>query len=383
MSEESFDALGDVLHSAGPAQALDFLIEHFRAAKKYPNLFEARMMRSRLELGLPLIQTDGDPDIPAGARAAYEQALLEAAREAGGLFLEDGNIPRAWPYLRAAGDFDRVAHAMDRLEAGEDVDAVIGIALQEGVHPVRGLELILGKYGMCRALTAFGMYSGEKDRERCIGFLARSLHEELRERIGNGIEREEGARPETQSIPALIAGRDWLFGEYSAYVDTSHLMTLLQYCPEVADTGTLQVFHEFCEYGKRLSSNFQMAGPPPFENLFVDVDHYVLALTGGDAERHLDHFRQKARESAPDHVHSQALVKLLVSRRSYQEALDVALEHFPAARAAELACPTAVQLCRLAGRFDVLMQLAREQGDELNYVAAGLELDRRRRAGSG
>lgn len=109
----------------------------------------------------------------------------------------------------------------------------------------------------------------------------------------------------------------------------------------------------------------------------------MLALIGGETERHLDHFRRKARESASDHVHSQALVKLLVSRRSYQEALDVALEHFPAARAAELACPTAIQLCQLAGRFDVLMQLAREQGDELNYVAAGLELDQRRRAGSG
>jgi hypothetical protein len=381
MSEETFDTLRDVLLSAEPARGLDFLIEQFRRLKKYPQRFEACMIRTRLGLGLPLIQTHGASEIPAAARAAYEQAFLEAARETGELFLADGNIPRAWPYLRATGDLARVAQAMEEFAVGEDVDAVIGIALQEGVNPARGLELILQKYGMCRALSAFGMYGAEKDRERCISFLARSLHEELRERITIAIQQEEGAKPEATSIPVLIAGRDWLFGEYSAYVDTSHLMSLLQYCLEVTDTGTLKLFHEFCEYGKRLSSNFQMAGQPPFEDLYIDVDHYTLALAGVEVESHLDHFRRKVREETVGNVHAQVLVKLLAMRGSHQEALEVALEHFPAASSSELTCPSAIQLCQLANRFDLMMQLAREQGDELSYVAAGLELDRKTKAG--
>ena len=383
MPQETFDTLEKLLCSEEPARSLDFLIEQFRNAKKYPHCFEARMMRARLELGLPLIQTEGSPELPAEVRAAYEQALLEAARETGSLFLADGNIPGAWPYLRATGDSARVAEATERVGVGEDADAVIQIALQEGVNPARGLELVFQKYGMCRALTAFGMYGAKKDRERCIDFLARSLHDELKERIVGAIEQQEGARPEAGTIPALIAGRDWLFGEYSAYVDTSHLVSLLQYAPEVTANRTLELFHEFCEYGKRLSPNFRIAGNPPFEDFYIDIDHYVLALAGAEVESHLDHFRRKSREANPEtvgQVHAQALVQLLLASGCYEEALQVALQHFPAARASELSCPTAIQICQLAGRFDLLMQLTRDQGDELNYVAAGLELGRKAKA---
>src|SRR5580704_7743984 len=85
MSEESFDTLRNLLSSAGPAQALDVLIEQYRKAKQYPDWFEARMMRSRLALGLPLIQAPATSEIPAEARAAYEQDMVEAARETGDL----------------------------------------------------------------------------------------------------------------------------------------------------------------------------------------------------------------------------------------------------------------------------------------------------------
>jgi hypothetical protein len=380
MPQETFDELGKLLDSEAPARSVDFLIEWFRGAKKYPHCFEARMMRARLELGLPLIQMESAPELPAEARAAYEQALLQAARETGELFLADGNIPGAWPYLRATGDSARVADAIERVGIGEDADAVIQIALQEGVNPARGLELVFQKYGICRALTAFGMYGGKKDRERSLHFLARSLYDELKERIALAIEQEEGAAPEATNILALMAGRDWLFGEYSAYVDTSHLVSLLQYAPEVTGSRTLELFHEFCEYGKRLSPNFRVAGNPPFEDFYIDTDHYVLASAGADAECHLDHFRRKLREANPGavgQVHAQALVTLLLKRGCNEEALQVALEHFPAARSSELSCPTAIQICQLAGRFDLLMRLAREQGDELNYVAAGLELGRK------
>ncbi len=93
MSEESFDTLRNLLHSVGSAQALDVLIEKFRKAKQYPDWFEARMMRSRLALSLPLIQAPGTSEIPVEARAAYEQAMVEAARHTAYLFLADGNIP--------------------------------------------------------------------------------------------------------------------------------------------------------------------------------------------------------------------------------------------------------------------------------------------------
>ena len=45
-------------------------------------------MRKRFDLGLPLIQTD------SLTREDYQQAVVDAAREAGRLFLAAGNIER-------------------------------------------------------------------------------------------------------------------------------------------------------------------------------------------------------------------------------------------------------------------------------------------------
>ena len=63
----------------------------------------------------------------------------------------------------------------------------------------------------------------------------------------------------------------------------------------------------------------------------------------------------------------------MVRLARYDEALEVALAHFPHARSADLACPAATELCQLAGRFDRLKELAREREDWLSYAAASLE----------
>lgn len=380
MSDDIFETLEGILDSGDPDRALDFLIERFRIANRYSGCFDAATMRARLRLGLPLFEFQSNSDIPPEARAAYQEAVVDAARETGELFLAGGDIPSAWRYLSATGDSVRVAQAMERLDIRENVDAVIEIAIQQEVHPVRGLELILQHYGMCQALTAFGLYAGQKDRQECIRLLSRNLHQDLVKQIGGVIERKEGARPESKSVVELIAGRDWLFGEYSSYTDTSHLISLLQYCPEVNDIPTLTLFHEFCEYGKRLSSTFQLTGQPPFDDIYIDVDHYVLALANIHTDTHLEHFRRKATEADPERVGTiywQTLVRLLAALGRHQAALEIALQYFPSARGSGLMCLSAVQLCRLANRLDLLMQLTRRQGDELTYLAAALELKRK------
>jgi hypothetical protein len=377
MLDGGLERLQDVVRAEGPARALDLAIEQFRNDKNYTRWFEACMVRTRLELGLPLMDADAALEMPPDVRAVYDKALEQAARETGELFLAAGDLPNAWVYLRAIGDSDRMAQALESADPGEDPDAAAAIALQEGVHPVRGLELILNRYGICRALSAFGMYNGEKDREKCVGFLARNIHSEIVQRIGIAVERAEGAKPESDRIPELIAGRGWLFGEFNTYVDTSHLVSILHFAPEIRDPAILELCHEFCEYGKHLHSNFQIAGRPPFEDFFRDVDHYVLASAGLDVEPHLEHFREKSVAEETGTLHAQALVRLLLKLDRMEEALDAALKYFPAAPEMELACPTAMQLCRLAGRYDRLMELALEQQDWLTYVAARLEMNRR------
>ena len=107
---------------------------------------------------------------------------------------------------------------------------------------------------------------------------------------------------------------------------------------------------------------------------------------GIDVESHVAHFRRKVAEAEPERVVSlaaQALVGLLARLARYDEALEVALAHFPNAGSADLACPAAPELCRLAGRFDRLKELARERGDWLSYAAATLDARALRVAGEG
>ena len=374
MLEPAFEALGPLLESGDPASSLDYLIRHFREAKDYHLLFEARLMKKRVELGLPLIQAPNLGALPPGIQTKYQQFLVEAAQETGELLLASGDIPKAWPYLRATGDTKRVAAAIERVEPGENIEAIIEIAFMQGVHPAKGLELVIEKFGICRALTYFGGNGGEKDREQCIATLARSIYSELVSSLDNAIEEREGHKTGLTSITDLIEGREWLFGEYSSYIDPSHVVSVLQYSPEVTNPETLRQFHDLCEYGKRLSANFQFPGRPPFENPFVDYGHFVQALLGVDVDEHIAHFRKKVIETeTAGNWPAQILINLLVRVDRYRDALEVSLEYLPGAHASEIACPTAQQLCELAGDFERLAELARERGDVLTYVAAHLE----------
>jgi hypothetical protein len=376
MPEDVFGTFDRLLESENPSASFDLLLARFRAAKDYRSVFEARLMKKRLELGLPVFLTDDLSALPSELREAYGQEVTEAARDVGELFLSDGEIAQAWPYLKATGDSARVADAIERVTPGDDLNRIIEIAFEEGVHPAKGLELIAAKYGICRALSAFEISAVRKDREKCIAVLARNLHAELVERLGDAIEQEEGSRPASTSIAQLISGREWLFGEYRTYLDSSHLASLLQHCPEVTDDGLLRIFHELCEYGKRVSPEVRVQCQPPFEDGCIDFEHYVEALLGIDVESHLAHFRRKVTEAAPERVMSlaaQVLVGLLARLARYDEALEVALTHFPNVGSADLTCPAAPELCRLARRFDRLKELARERGDWLSYAAATLE----------
>jgi hypothetical protein len=170
-----------------------------------------------------------------------------------------------------------------------------------------------------------------------------------------------------------MAGRDWLFGEWDYYVDTSHLISVLPYCVEVTDHAVLTVFHELCEYGKRLSPRFHSAGNPPFENQYEAYDHYIQALRGNDVDEHLAYFRRQARECDAETVGDapgRTLVKLLVALDRPAEALDVLLRDVFEDAPYGIPVPSALQLCYRARDFARMTELARDRGDLLSYAAA-------------
>jgi hypothetical protein len=358
--EHMFDLIEQAIRDGGPEAGLSLLAQKLEEEKNYPLLFEARMMQKRHALGLPLVQIGSIVDVPEDKRAAYEKAFTESAREIGSLFLADGQIPRAWPYFRAIGDNALVAAAIEKLDGHEELDRIIEIALEERVNPRKGFALMLAHYGICRAITYFEQYPEPKTREDCIALLVRTLHHELVENLQRTIAQREESAPDTKNIPSLIAGRDWLFGDMDYYADTSHVIAVIRFALDLHDPEALRLALEICHYGEHLSPQFKYRVDPPFEDVYRDHALYLEALLGENEDAAIDHFG-----TVP-----QVLVALLVRLKRYREAIQFSLEHLGDVPPEQLACPSVLQLCELAGDYDLLGRLARERGDLLSFVAA-------------
>jgi len=369
VKSDLFPPLESFLDRDDPIAGFDFLIDHLLNAGEYELVFEARLMKQRFQLGLPLVQTES---ITA---EDYQRAVTEAARETGRLFLAAGKIERAWPYFRAINEPAPVADAIASIQPHDASDALIAIAFEEGVHPSKGLEFILVRHGICRAITSFGMQAINKDREQCIAMLARNLHTEIVSRMSQVIEDREGSLPGSANLIDIMKGRDWLFGEWDYYVDTSHLASIVPHCLEITDPTGLEIFHQLCEYGGRLAPQFQPRGTAPFEDQFVAYGHYVQALLGNDVEQHVDYFRKQVATCDPEKsgdAPARELVRLLVTLRRPTEALSILLEKVVDNVPYGSPVPSALQLCFEANDFTRMKALARDRGDVLSYFAAGI-----------
>ena len=164
----SFDLLDETFRSNGPEAVFELLIARARDQKNYRELFAIRIMHVRHRLGLPLIETEPVSEYSEVERPVYEQALREAARETGELFLADGDIVSAWPYFRAIDQPGPIAAAIENASGGENLDRLIEIAFQEGVNPRKGFELILEHRGICNAITWFGSIRQFGSRQECL-----------------------------------------------------------------------------------------------------------------------------------------------------------------------------------------------------------------------
>ena len=372
MPEDDFDRAEQALQAGGAEAALQFLSEKFRNEKNYAALFETRLMRKRRELGLPLLQMGSLDDIPEDKRPGYEKEFIEAARETGNLFLGDGDIPRGYSYLRAIGDLQPVYNAIDRLTTDDVNDAVLEIALHERVHPRKGFELVMASHGICRAITVFGQYPGTQGREDCLHLLITKLHTDLMASLRRTIQEAEDAAPEGQSIPELIAGRDWLFEGMSYYVDTSHLVSILGFSLELTDPAMLRMAIELCEYGRKLSPMFHYRGDPPFEDIYADHAVFLKALSGEDVEAGIAHFVKKVEDSDPEEIGTgpaQILIVLLGRLKRYKQAVEISVMYLAGADQTQLACPSVLQLCYLAEDPGKMMEIAKRKQDLLGFTA--------------
>ncbi len=401
-----YNELEKTITTQGAEAGINRLITELREQKNYGSLFYALLMKKRHELGVSPVATGTNQDLPPAAHPGVEEGIREAARTVGQLYLAEGNLPAAWAYFRMLGENEPVRQALEKYEAGaeEDVHPLIDIAFHQGVHPKKGFDWILGRYGTCSAITTMG--GGEVPfppdvKAYCIERLIHTLHEELTERLKAEIQRVQGFAPTGKNIPELLAGRDWLFADDCYHIDISHLSSVVQMSMQLdtsppRDTSpqhgitnptrergdpsdALKLARELCAYGKNLSPRFKFQGDPPFENHYHDFDMYLAVLTGEELDGGLAHFRQKADEADPETIGTypaEVLVNLLLRIGRPKDALAVARKHLAKAGDMRLSCPSIVDLCQQTGDFQTLAEVALEQSNPVNYVA-GLIAKRR------
>ncbi len=386
----AFDAIAGALRERGPRAALDRLAADLEAAGDYRALLDAMLLRARLELGLPLIAPGSLADVPEPARAQYEERYVEAIRLVGSKHLAAGDIPTAWAYYRVIGENEPIARAIGEYRPDADggdserLGAVIEVALNHGVHPRRGFELILENYGTCSAISAFeGLPAhDEAVRAACAERLIRHLHRDVAANLRADIAgRGQLLPPEGATIAELVAGRDWLFAEDSYHIDISHLASVVRMSVLVAAPEVIALAVDLTEYGRRLSPRLQFEGVPPFERIFDDHGIYLKALLGRDVDAAIAHFRAKLGpprrevESPDASVPAQTLVNLLVRLGRLDAAIEVSSQYLSGLPDAALFCPTLAQLCQRAGEPRRLADLARDRRDLVNYTAALLLLE--------
>ena len=379
MNPTTFDELETTLKTEGAAVALERLCTRLREEQDYDNLFYARLMARRHELGVSPVPTAPTSDVPPERQAEFEEAIRQACREVGTLYLAQGNLPQAWAYYRMIGEPAAVEEALAGRRPGEDedIEPLIQIALYEGVLPRQGFDWVLQRYGLCSAITTLGgqqLPLTPEARQYCISRLVRTLYRELCERLAAEIERQEGTAPAVTetlgTLRGLLAGRYWLFGDDAYHIDLSHLSSVVQMSIDLPPGEDLERARELCEYGQRLSGAFRNPGEPPFEDTYKDYGTYLAILAGDRREEGLVHFHAKADANPVAEAGTgpaEVLVQLLLRLDRPAEALAAARKHLAAADGQRLGY--LADLCQKAGDFGTLAAVAREQGNAVQFMA--------------
>jgi hypothetical protein len=371
-----FDHLRFALESSGPAAAVDRLCDHLRGVGDYQSLFYAKLMKARVELGVSPFPSGPAADLPSHTHEKYEDAIRQAGREVGRLYLAKGDIFKAWGFFRMLGEPDAVKAALDAVEPGPDDDTygLVDIAWQQGVHPTKGFDLVLDRNGICSAITMVGgadLSRNPEVREYCVKRLVRALHAQLTERIKNDFTSRGIHVPEGAVIGQMLAGQEDLFAEDVYHIDTSHLGSVVQMALHLPPCPELALARELCEYGERLSPGLRGDGHPPFEDTYADYKVYLDVIAGRDVEEGIEHFKRKLPAAADEGntFPAEVLVNLLLKLDRLPEAVAVAKEYLPKADGQELSCPPLTELARRAGDYRTLAEVARTGNDPVTFLA--------------
>lgn len=372
----AFDRLRAAFAQKGPAAAIEQLIAELQSAEDFNNLFYALLLKKRVELGVSPFPTGPATDLPAHTHEPYEQAIREAGRHVGRLYIERGDLAKAWTFFRMLGEPEPVREALAKYEPRpeDDIYPLIEIAWQNGLLPQKGFDLILDRHGVCSAITTVGssdLNSNPELRDYCIGRLVRALHTQLSERIRYDLEARGAPAPEGATVTQMVGQYPELFGEDSYHIDTSHLSSVAQMSMYLPPGPENELARELCEYGRRLSSSFQTGGDAPFEDSYEDYLAFLNVIAGVKAEEGLERFRVKAEREAElgATYAAQVYVNLLLRINRTREALEAARKFLEQEDERNLICPGVTELARRLNDYQTLADVAKVRNDAVGFLA--------------
>lgn len=383
MSEATpFAALESAQQTGGPSAVFDRLIETLVERGDFHKLFDATLLRRKHELGLPLHRPTSFEDVPAEQKEAFEQTYVAAARDVGERLLGQGKLGQAWIYFHAIREVGPVTAALEAFpvprETTEASEEVIDLGLFKGVHPTKGLQVMLRTHGTCSTITSLDQQFAQlkaEDRAACAALLVRQLHEDLLQSVQHEVKQRMPLDKPADTLRELIEGRDWLFEDNNYHIDVSHLHATVRFARSLSpDAPELALARDLSEYGARLSPQFQYGGDPPFDDFYPAHIQFFRFLANDDRPAAIAYFKQKL-EREPDATDqaliAYVLVDLFVRVQQYDEALPLAEKYLIGAD--DDFAGAFAELCQQAGRFDALRRTAAERNDLVTFAAALLQ----------
>jgi hypothetical protein len=375
LSPETYDRLRRTLAEKGPRAAVDQLCDDLKQLGDLNALFYALLMKKRVELGVTPFPTGSAAELPASTHAEYEQAIREAGRLVGGEFLKQHDLRKAWFYFNMLGEADPVRDYIDKFEPtdADDVQPIVEVGLYHGVHPAKGFDLVVSRYGICNAITTYSGQDFSRNpgaKQHCIRALVRCLYDQLLDRLKTDLEARGGPVPANATVGGIVKEHPELFDEGAYHIDTSHLSSVAQFSLELDACPERKLARELCAYGEKLSDSFKFSSDPPFENTYADYKILLDVLEGENVEAGLKHFRDKIEPAVAEGstFPAEVYVNILLKIGRKDEALAVAKKYL-AGENRQLSCPGVYELCQQAGDFTGLAEAAKSRGDGVNFLA--------------
>lgn len=369
--------------SDSQSEMLQSVVQYYRDQNLPMELFEARKMVIRDQLGLPLLSGEGDSDPPEDVERQLERGLLDACREVGEMLIQSGRVFEGWTYLRPIGDNELVKKLIADVEINEEnYEEMQRVLLHEGVDIGRGFQSILDNQGTCNSITLFDQAVSQRsktDRRAAGQCLLEHFYDELTALVRADIASRDSAPGDDETLHEMISSRPWVLKDGGYHLDTTHLSSTVRIASTLTDPQLLRKAWELTQYGRQLHHQFQYPGDEPFVDFYPAYAAYYSVLLGENVDAGLKLFERRAKNVDVQEHGTGAIetyVDLLDRVGRYAEAIEFAIANVPDDVTAQTITPLLMEIAGHADQadgvahYERIMDFCADKNDALGFAVA-------------